>query len=198
MNDIKFKAKYLAGKLKLRKTKSEVVRRHQNLKVQYNKDPESAIIIDSASVFGKNLNDPFRSQVLLNEKLSVPLDTGLHRGVGGDHDQPNPGDVLCAALASCMESTARMIANRLEIKLNHTKVEVKAYLDARGTLMIDRSIPVGFQKIIMKVELGSDNVSEKILTTLFRAAKKSCVVYQTLKPGIKIENSLNVIKNEDN
>jgi uncharacterized OsmC-like protein len=59
--------------------------------------------------------------------------------------------------------------------------------------MFDKSVPVGFQKIDMDVELGSNNAGEKVLNTLFRAALKSCVVYQTLKPGISIEKSLKVV-----
>ncbi len=194
MKDLKFKAKYLAKSLNLRKGKSEVVERHEKLKSEYDRDPSLAMITDYAVVNGSNLSDPFRSEVLLNAELKTPLKTGLHKRVGGDHDYPNPGDILCASLATCMESTIRMIADRLEIVLTHTKVEVKAQVDVRGTLMFDKSVPVGFQNMTMNVELGSANVTDKILTTLFRAAKKSCVVYQTLKPCLKIENGLEVVQ----
>lgn len=191
--DVQFSAKHLAGKLKLRNVNSEVLKRHNNLKKIYDEDPEKASIVDYAVIQGENLDDPFHSKVLMNRELDAPMKTGLHRAVGGDHDYPNPGDILCAALAVCMESTIRLIADRLEIKLSHTKVSVEAFVDVRGTLMFDRSVPVGFQKMDMAVEIGSTNAGEKILTTLYRAAKRSCVVYQTLKPGIPVTNSLTVI-----
>ena len=184
MKDLKFKAKYVANSLKLRKNNSEVAARHDALKKKYDKDPELAWIVDKATVVGANLDDPFRSEVTMNDELNVPLKTGLHRAVGGDHDHPNPGDMLSAALATCMESTVRMIADRLEVKLSHTKVEAEAHADVRGTLLFDKTVPVGFQKMVMHVELGSDQVGENILKTIFRAAKRSCVVYQTIKSGI--------------
>jgi uncharacterized OsmC-like protein len=190
--DVKFAAKHLANKLKLRSVKSEVVRRHNKLKETYDQDPNEALIVDSAVVNGENLDDPFHSKVLMNDELNLPLKTGLHRAVGGDHDYSTPGDILCGALAVCMESTIRMIADRLEVQLDHTKVSVGAHLDVRGTLRFDKSVPVGFQKMVLKVELGAKNVGEKVLNTLFRAAVKSCVVYQTLKSGISIEKTLKI------
>jgi uncharacterized OsmC-like protein len=45
----------------------------------------------------------------------------------------------------------------------------------------------------VEVELGSNHAGEKILNTLFSAAVKSCVVYQTLKPGIPISKTLKIV-----
>ena len=192
-DDMKFAAKHIAGKLKLRNVKSEVLKRHKGLKEIYNEDPQKAIIVDSAVVIGENFKDPFHTEVLMNSELNVPMKTGLHRAVGGEHDYPNPGDILCAALASCMDSTIRMIADRLEIELFHTKVLVEAIADVRGTLQFEKSVQVGFQKLNMEVELGANNAGEKIIKTLFNASKRSCVVYQTLKPGIPITKTLKII-----
>jgi len=192
-DDIKFSAKHLANKLNLRNVKSEVAKRHKKLKEIYEEDPQKASIIDSAVVEGENLDDPFHSKVLMNDELNLPLKTGLHRAVGGDHDYSTPGDILSAALAVCFESTLRMIADKLEIQLEHTRVSVEASVDVRGTLMFDKSVPVGFQKMNMEVELGSNNAGEKILNTLYRAALKSCVVYQTLKSGIPVSKTLKIV-----
>ena len=192
-DDIKFSAKHLANKLNLRNVKSEVAKRHKKLKEIYEEDPQKASIIDSAVVEGENLDDPFHSKVLMNDELNLPLKTGLHRAVGGDHDYSTPGDILSAALAVCFESTLRMIADKLEIQLEHTRVSVEASVDVRGTLMFDKSVPVGFQKMNVEVELGSYNAGEKILNTLYRAALKSCVVYQTLKSGIPVSKTLKIV-----
>ena len=183
----------MAKKLKLRNANSEVVKRHDRLKKLYNDDPEEALIVDSAVASGENQDDPFHSMVYMNDELNLPLKTGLHRAVGGDHDFSTPGDILCAALAVCLESRLRMIADRLEVQLSHTKVAAKADLDVRGTLQFDRSVKVGFQQIRLEVELGAKNVGEKVLNTLFAAAVKSCVVYQTVKPGISITKSLKIV-----
>ena len=192
-DDVKFTAKHLANKLKLRNVKSEVVKRHSKLKKIYDDDPKEALIVDSAVVNGENLDDPFHSKVLMNDELNLPLKTGLHRAVGGDHDYSTPGDILCAALAVCLESTVRMIADRLEIQLDHTNVAVEATVDVRGTLRFEKSVPVGFQKMKLEVELGANNAGEKVLNSLFGAAVRSCVVYQTLKPAIPITKTLKIV-----
>jgi uncharacterized OsmC-like protein len=192
-DDLKFTAKHFARKLKLQNEKSEVVKRHNKLKEIYDEAPKKASITDSAVVEGENLDDPFHSKVLMNDELNLPLKTGLHRAVGGDHDYSTPGDILCAALAVCLESTVRMIADRLQVQLEHTKVTVEANVDVRGTLRFDKSVPVGFQKMNMEVELGAKNAGKKVLNSLFSAAVKSCVVYQTLKPGIPIEKTLKIV-----
>jgi hypothetical protein len=120
-DDFTFTAKHIANKLNLRNATSKVAKRHQKLKTIYDDDAGKASIIDSAVVKGENLDDPFHTKVLMNDELNVPLKTGLHRAVGGDHDYSTPGDILCAALAVCFESTIRMIADKLEIQLEHQK-----------------------------------------------------------------------------
>ncbi len=64
--------------------------------------------------------------------ISVPV--GVHRAVGGPHDMPTPGDLLCAALASCQDSAVRMVANRLGVEILALEVRVTAQVDVRGAL----------------------------------------------------------------
>lgn len=106
--------------------------------------------------------------------------------MGGDHDLPNPSDILCAALASCFESTIRLISNRLDIQLSETKVTASAEVDVRGTLMIDKSVSVGYQSMHLDVVLVSHAPNQKIMNILLRAAEQSCIVYQTIKRGVPI------------
>ncbi len=171
---------------KLIKNNSVVRQRHLILHDKYQKNPESAWITDSAQVTGINLNDPFRTTVSINDKMKVPFKIGLHKAVGGDHDFPNPGDMLCASLASCFESTVRMISNKLGIELIETKIRVNAQVDVRGTLMFDKSIPVEFQSMHIDALIIAKNTNEKLLSTLLKGVKNSCVVYQTIKKGVPI------------
>lgn len=195
MKDIKFITKQVFNKLKIRSVKSEVHQRQTELAKIYVADPEKATIYDQAVAVGVNLSDPYRTEVLINPELEVPFSVGVHRAVGGNHDFPNPGDILCAALAACVDSTLRMIASRLEIELFHLKITVTAKIDVRGTLIIDRSVPVGFTSMHIAIEVGAQNVSDKILNTLVNATKRSCVVYQTLKNGITITKELKIVRN---
>jgi uncharacterized OsmC-like protein len=172
--------------LKSIKNSSVVHQRHLILYKEYQNNPASAIITDSSEVIGSNLQDPFRTSVSINDKMKVPFKIGVHKAVGGDHDFPNPGDLLCASLASCFESTIRMIANKLGIELYETKIKATAQVDVRGTLMMDKSIPVGFQSMHVEAVIIAKNTNEKRLNTLIKGAKDSCIVYQTIKRGVPI------------
>ncbi|TLP71260.1 OsmC family protein [Maribacter sp. ACAM166] len=172
--------------LKSIKNSSVVHQRHLILYKKYQNNPASAWITDSSEVIGTNLQDPFRTSVSINDKMKVPFKIGVHNAVGGDNDFPNPGDLLCASLASCFESTIRMISNKLGIELIETKIRANAQVDVRGTLMIDKSIPVQFQSMHIEALIIAKNTNEKLLNTLIKGAKQSCIVYQTLKLGIPI------------
>ncbi|NND95080.1 MAG: OsmC family peroxiredoxin [Flavobacteriales bacterium] len=165
---------------------SIVKQRHKLLHDKYRSDPSSAWITDASEVIGLDFQDPFRTTVLINDKMKVPFKIGVHEAVGGDHDFPNPGDMLCASLASCFESTLRMIANKLGIELLRTRIRATAQVDVRGTLMTDRSVPVGFQAMNMDAQVIAKNTDTKLLNALIKAAKQSCIVYQTIKMGIPI------------
>jgi uncharacterized OsmC-like protein len=172
--------------LKAVKDASIVHQRHLVLNEQYLKDAKSAWITDSAEVIGINLHDPFRTYVSINDKMKVPFKIGVHKAVGGDHDFPNPGDLLCASLASCFESTIRLISNKLGIELLETRIRANAQIDVRGTLMIDKSVPVEFQSMHIDALIIAKNTNEKLMHTLISGAKHSCIVYQTIKKGIPI------------
>jgi len=175
-----------ANNIKSIKDTSIVHQRHLILNEKYRKDAASAWITDSAEVIGINLHDPFRTTVSINDKMKVPFKIGVHKAVGGDHDFPNPGDLLCASLASCFESTIRLISNKFKIELVETKINVNAQIDVRGTLMIDKSVPVEFQSMHIDALIIAKKTNEKLLQTLIKGTEQSCIVYQTLKRGISI------------
>lgn len=175
-----------ALKLKAIKDHSIVHQRHLILNENYLHNTKSAWITDSAEVIGINLQDPFRTTVFINEHMKTPFVVGVHKAVGGDHDYPNPGDLLCASLASCFDSTIRLISNKLGIRLIETKIRVNAQIDVRGTLMIDQSIPVEFQNMHIEALIIAKDTSKKLLDILINGAKRSCIIYQTIKKGTPI------------
>lgn len=169
------------------KRNSIVQKRQQPLMDSYAIDPKLAWVTDEALIEGMNLDDPFHTSVLINDELKIPFRIGVHRAVGGLHDFPNPGDMLCASLAACFESTLRMIANRLDVNLKKTMVKATANADVRGTLMVEKDIPVAFQSMGLDVKIEVDNsVEEKTISKLFGATERCCIIFQTLKPGIPI------------
>ncbi len=180
------------------KKQSEVKQRQMALNEIYMSNPSLATIIHSSEVNGVNLHDPFRTFVTVSDDLLVPFKVGIHKAVGGDQDFPNPSDMLCAALASCFESTIRLISDRLDIQLTETRVTVSAQVDVRGTLMIDKSIAVGYQSMHLDVTLVAQAPNQKIMNVLLRAAEQSCIIYQTIKRGtpITITSKLHALRHD--
>ncbi|CAN5148628.1 OsmC family protein [soil metagenome] len=166
---------------------SIVQKRQQPLMDSYVKNPKLAWVTDEALIEGTNLDDPFHTSVLINDELKVPFKIGVHRAVGGLHDFPNPGDMLCASLAACFESSLRMIANRLDVGLKKTMIKATANADVRGTLMVDKNVPVAFQSMGLDVKIEVDcSVEERTITKLLEATERCCIIFQTLKTGIPI------------
>jgi uncharacterized OsmC-like protein len=162
--------------------------RQDPLRTRYRTAPEEAWITDGAATIANDAEDPFHCAVAPGPEQDAIWPIGIHRAVGGYHDLPNPGDILCAALASCLHSTLRMIADRLEIPIAHLEVVTRAEVDVRGTLVVDRNVPVGFQKMKCEVRLepAGDVPAEK-MRMLLAAAEYSCVVLQTLRNGVQVE-----------
>ncbi|MEB2786862.1 OsmC family protein [Algoriphagus persicinus] len=173
---------------------SIVQERQQPLMDSYISDPRKAWVTDEAVIHGKDYNDPFHTEVSINDELQIPFRIGVHRAVGGIHDYPNPGDLLCASLAACFESALRMIANRMKITIKRTTVKATANADVRGTLMVDRSVPVGFQSMGLDLEIEVESsVKIQTLEKLVGATEMCCIVYQTLKSGTPIHIHKNFI-----
>lgn len=177
--------------------KSIIKERQQPLMANYLENPKAAWITDMAIIEGKNLDDPLHTSVTINEELKVDFPIGVHRAVGGNHDFPNSGDVLCAALASCFDTALRMIANRLQITLIKTKIIATANVDVRGTLMVDKEVPVGFQSMGLEVEITvSNSVPTELANMLIKATERGCIVLQTLIRGTPVNVNASIIKTD--
>ena len=153
---------------------------------KYSQTPLTAMITDFASTrcANPNISDPLHSTVTAGGVL-IPI--AVHTAVGGDSDGPVPGDILCAALASCLDSTIRIIANRLKLQLVSLEVSASAEIDVRGTLCLEPKVPVGFQKMHVSVTLHAPpGTNQKLITALYHGAEHSCVVLQTLKKALPV------------
>lgn len=158
------------------------------LRKQYKEDPQSAQIVDSAQTCFPDASDPFHSIVEPMPGCGATLDVGVHRALGGLHDAPTPGDILCASLASCLDSTIRMVSNLLGVELEKLEVKVTGDIDVRGTMMVDKTTPVGFQAMhcIVKLQAAPDS-NPRMLTQLQSVAEHCCVVLQTLRSPPEID-----------
>ncbi len=167
--------------------------RHGPLNEKYKESPETATIVDGAKTTCRRVatDDPIHTEISFGPQHPISLPVGIHQAVGGDSDFPNPGDVLCGAIAACLDSTLRIMSNRVGLKIKTLEVKVKGRVDVRGTLRVQKNVPVGFQQFDVDVTLKPKGfVPKKMLDKLIRAAEESCVVLQTLRSAPKIEINL--------
>lgn len=170
----------------------------QPLKLKYKESPESALVVDHAVTSGKVASDPFHSTVEPMDGCGICIPVGVHKAVGGLHDAPTPGDLLCAALAACQDSSIRMVANLFGVELLMLEVRVTAEVDVRGTLGMSASVPVGFQTMNCEIKMRvKDGTSPELLSRLQYAAERCCVVQQTLKNPPSVATNFQIINNQN-
>lgn len=169
--------------------------RQEPLMRSYVDHPERARIIDSAATSSDRIGtaDPIHTEVTFGTGNPACQKIGVHSAVGGNCDDPNPGELLSAALASCLDTTIRIVANRLGMPLKKLAVTVDAMVDVRGTLHVAKNVPVGFQSIEIGINIEpAVPLPDEQIIRLIKAAEKSCVVLQTLKlaPTITVSHWL--------
>lgn len=166
---------------------SLVRERQEPLRKRYRTAPETALIVDKAVTLDLDPIDPLHGWLDPGDGYGANWRYGIHRAVGGFHDEPNPGDLLCGALAACLDSTLRMIADRLGIRIVGLTTRVTGEVDVRGTLAVDLRVPVGFQqmrcKLALRIAPGTDPA---LIRKLIAGVERSCVVMQTLKNGVPV------------
>ncbi|HZQ89865.1 MAG TPA: OsmC family protein [Gaiellaceae bacterium] len=107
-----------------------------------------------------------------------------HAGVGGAGTAPCSGDLLLGALAACAQVTCQMVAAASGIETTKIEVVATGELDLRGTLGVDREVPVGFDRITLRFDIdgAGDRRDELVEKTL-----RYCVVLKTLEQPPRIE-----------
>jgi len=151
------------------------------LKQRYRDEPDAALVTLSAR---GELDTGISCSVETGRALA---EAGLHPASGGDGSLVCSGDMLLQALVACAGVTLRAVATSLEIPVSGS-VHAEGDLDFRGTMAVDREIPVGFTAIRLWFELESD-AGEEQLETLLRLTHRYCVVLQTLTEPPRISVS---------
>jgi uncharacterized OsmC-like protein len=149
------------------------------LKERYREEPSTAVIT------------LYADGVLGAEEVSCSVATGraiveagLHPGTGGDGFHACSGDMLLQALVACAGVTLRSVATARGIDVSGT-VRAEGDLDFRGTLGLDKEVPVGFQRIRLTFDLTTDEVPD-VVGDLLAATERYCVVFQTLVGGPEV------------
>lgn len=163
--------------------------RQAPLKAAYQADPATARQI--TRVFSTTTgDDPMRVQIG-TEAGDTRLNAVAHPAVGGYDDTPCSGDLLIASYAACQEITLRLVAVAMGIKLERVELTVEGEWDARGTLGVDRDVPVGYQRIHTTIKVASDAPAEQVQKLLDRY-ERYCVVGATLRNPAEITKSYTI------
>jgi uncharacterized OsmC-like protein len=143
------------------------------LKDRYRADPGAAVVTLRAE--GSLAETDVACSVQTGRAL---VEAGLHPATGGDGTLACSGDMLLQALVACAGVTLRSVATSRGIDVRGT-VRAEGDLDFRGTLGVDRAVPVGFRAIRLAFDLDSDASAEE-LDKLIATTERYCVVWQTL------------------
>ena len=112
------------------------------LKAKYRSEPDAALVtLHAASGLDA---DGIACSIAVGGAIAK---AGLHPATGGSGAELCSGNMLLEALAACAGVTLRAVATAKGIDLTAGRVSVEGDLDFRGTLGLDKTVPVGFKTI---------------------------------------------------
>src|SRR3954454_14971879 len=118
------------------------------LKDRYRADPTTSRITLQAR--GTQTDAPISCSVDLGRAI---YDAQAHAGVGGTGTGACSGDLLLGALAACAQITCQMVATAMGIPTERIEATVDGDMDLRGTLGISKGVLVGFEKIVLRLDV---------------------------------------------
>lgn len=157
-------------------TSEELKALQQPLKDAFRQDPTAAQHTLQASV----KLDQKSLSCALPARVSQSV-AGLHPATGGDGTLACSAEMLLQSLAACAGVTLCAVATAMGVSLKGGEVEAEGDLDFRGTLGVEKGVPVGLTAIRLHFRLLTDDASPDQLSTLARLTERYCVVFQTLK-----------------
>lgn len=176
----------------MKTSNSLVAQRQRPLRQAFRKDPTQALSYKEVHTHYRGDGDALHGRVRPAGFPEVSWDFGIDGQVGGYADLPNPGHLLCGALAACLDSTVRMIADHMGVPIERLDVEVKGDVDVRGCLAMTRSVRPGFRYLNCHLDLELDPAADPQLgAKLVQQAEALCVTLDTIRHGTPINVSFN-------
>lgn len=151
------------------------------LKERYRSDPATAVTpLGARGTFTQS------GITCTVESWAGPVRAGLHRATGGDGSDACSGDMLLEALLGCVGVTLRSVATAMGLTIREACLEATGVFDARGTLGVDRQVPVGISRPVVRIALDTD-ADDGQLERLAVSTERYCVVGQSLREPVRIE-----------
>jgi uncharacterized OsmC-like protein len=114
------------------------------------------------------------------------INAGLHPAAGGDGSLVCSGDMLLEALVACAGVTLSAVATAMGVAIKGGTITAEGSWDARGTLAIDKSTPVGVTGIILRFDLDTE-ADAATIERLIASTERYCVILQTLRHPPDVE-----------
>lgn len=109
--------------------------------------------------------------------------------LGGTNTQPNPQELLLAALNACMTVGYTALATLMGIELESLEIETKGDIDLRGFLGIDPSVKPGYESLQYTVRIKSNGTDEQI-RQIHELVQKTSPNYFNLSQPIRLDAEL--------
>jgi uncharacterized OsmC-like protein len=144
--------------------------------------PDQARYTDSFA--RATLGEALRVDVEGPDGLGITTDMPL--GVGGRAEQPSPGWLFRAALASCVATTVGMEAAREGVELRSLEVEVDSESDDRGILGMDESVPAGPLSTRIRIRAAAGGAGHGRLREVVARGADRCPVCDATKRSVDV------------
>ena len=145
------------------------------LKKQYREQPETGRTLARAEAT-LDLDRVACRRALLGRRDRRRSTSGHGRG----RELACSADMLLEALVACAGVTISAVATAMGVKLRGGRVIAEGHWDARGTLGVNRDVPVGLTDIALTFELDTDAEAGTV-QRLVEMSERFCVIYQTLR-----------------
>lgn len=152
------------------------------LKQRYRDNPDAANVLARAEA----RLDPSDVACMI-PGWNAEVRAGLHPATGGSGADACSADMLLQALVACAGVTLRAVATAMGVTIRGGRVIAEGHWDARGTLGVDRSAPVGLTDIRLSFDVDCDADAAK-LERMIATTERYCVILQTLRapPAISL------------
>lgn len=153
------------------------------IKQRYRDDPSTAWVVMHAKGTVQAAHLTCQVETSLGK-----VTAGLHPAAGGSGELVCSGDMLLQALVACSGVTLSAVATAMGIEIRSANITAQAEMDFRGTLGVDKSVPIGITSLSLDVEFDS-TAEDAQLKKLVELTERYCVVLQTLAHPAKLTTS---------
>ena len=119
---------------------------------------------------------------------SATLSVDRPQALGGSDRGPAPGELILAALGSCVAQTFIEAAAMTGVRVDRLEIAAEAHLDLRGNAGVEGVRP-GLTRIHLDVEVESDADEDVVVALLADAVRRSPIA-DSLTAGVQVGASV--------